>query len=144
MQVCLVGMSRSYTLPDEAEAERRRAEYIQSRRVLPGVTGQRSDVGSDSGGCHGSAWGSGFQPRERVEAVRNCAALPRDLVDGVVLLVARAVLGMSEGGGQGAAGDWNRGGKPPTRLTADTSRLFLFTFMSECGLLFSLFLTNIC
>ncbi|CAG00715.1 unnamed protein product, partial [Tetraodon nigroviridis] len=115
-RVCLVGMRRNYQLPDEAEVERRRAEYIQTRRSAPGATCQRSDMRKDSGGCHGSgeahgsAWGSGFQPRERVETVRNCAALPRDLVDRVVLRVVGALLGMAEDGGGGVTGDWNRGG----------------------------------
>lgn len=40
-------------------------------------------------------WGSGFQPREKIETVRNCAALPRDFVDGVVLKVAMALLGLT-------------------------------------------------
>uniref|UniRef100_A0A4W5PQY2 tRNA (uracil-O(2)-)-methyltransferase n=1 Tax=Hucho hucho TaxID=62062 RepID=A0A4W5PQY2_9TELE len=32
--------------------------------------------------------GPGFQPRERIETVRNCTALPRDFVDGIGLRVA--------------------------------------------------------
>lgn len=110
-------MSRNYQLPDEAEVERQRAEYIQTRRSVPGATCQRSNMRNDSEGCHGSgdtqrsAWGSGFQPRERVETVRNCAALPRDLVDSVVLRVASSLLGMTEDDGGGVTGNWNRGGK---------------------------------
>ncbi|KAM8897274.1 putative tRNA (uracil-O(2)-)-methyltransferase isoform 2-T2 [Spinachia spinachia] len=108
-RVCLVGKSRNYEPSDDAEAERRRARYIQSRRaaapVFPG------------GGCHGNkgadgdpvgSWGAGFRPRERVEAVRNCAALPRDFVDGVVLQVANVLLGMAEDGGAASTG-WNQG-----------------------------------
>ncbi|XP_056883570.1 probable tRNA (uracil-O(2)-)-methyltransferase [Takifugu flavidus] len=115
-RVCLVGLSRNYQLPGEAEAERRRTDYIHARRLAPGVTGQRSAARNDGEGCcgsgeaHGSTWGSGFQPRERVETVRNCAALPRDIVDGVVQRVASSLLEMTDDGGEGATGDWNRGG----------------------------------
>ena len=86
--------------------------------------------GGGGGGCHdngdpepagppGNDWGAGFQPRERVEKVRNCAALPRDFVDGVVLRVAKALLGLAEDDGgpptptPAAAADvvWNPGGR---------------------------------
>lgn len=118
-----MGMSRNYQLPDEAEAEQRRANYVESRKAASGVTVQRSDVKNDGGCCHenkdtdrtpGSSWGAGFQPRDRVETVRNCAALPRDFVDGVVLRVANVLLGMTEDDAGGATSDWNRGGKLPT------------------------------
>lgn len=56
----------------------------------------------------GSTWGAGFQPRDRVETVRNCAALPRDFVDRIVLQVANALLGMTAGE---SCKDWNKGGK---------------------------------
>ncbi|CAL8377643.1 unnamed protein product, partial [Boreogadus saida] len=82
--------------------------------------------GGGGGGCHDNGdpepagppvndWGAGFQPRERVEKVRNCAALPRDFVDGVVLRVAKALLGLAEDDGPPtptpAAADvvWNPG-----------------------------------
>ncbi len=119
LQVCLVGKSRNYELPDEAEAERQRANYVQSRRTASGVTVQVSDIRNDC--CHGSKdtdrtpgsnWGAGFQPRDRVETVRNCAALPRDFVDAVVLQVANVLLGMTEDGSGGSSCGWNRGGKP--------------------------------
>lgn len=111
-------MWRNYQRPAEEEVEQQRADYIQSRRSAPGAEWRRSDAGEDGQGCrgsadaHGSAWGAGFRPRERVERVRNCAALPRDLVDGVVLRVAGSLLGMTQDGGGGLTGEWNRGGKP--------------------------------
>lgn len=127
-------MSRTYQLPDEAVAERQRAEYIQTRRSVPGVTGQRSGVrnGSEesqgSGDSDGSAWGSGFQPRERVETVRNCAALPRDFVEGVVLRVAGALLGMTED----AAGAWNTGGKHQSNAN-DLESQELQIYLHKCS-----------
>ncbi|XP_068164537.1 probable tRNA (uracil-O(2)-)-methyltransferase isoform X2 [Antennarius striatus] len=96
-RVCLVGKSRNYPPCDEEEAERRRVGFLRSRQTK----------GTD--GTPGGSWGAGFQPRDRVEAVRNCAALPRDFVDGVVLQVAHFLLGMTEDGGEGSSGDWNRG-----------------------------------
>lgn len=109
-----MGASRNYLQSDEAEAERRRANYIQSRRgVSSGVKGQGSGIknnegNKDSFGTPQSSWGAGFRPRDKVEAVRNCAALPRDFVDGVVLRVAKVLLEMTKDDG---GGDWNRGGK---------------------------------
>lgn len=118
-RVCLVGKSRHYQPTDEAEAERRRAHYVESRHAASGVAVQGSDVRDDKSCCHGSrgtdgtpgsSWGAGFQPRDRVETVRNCAALPRDFVDGVVLQVATALLGMTADDVEGSCSDWNRGG----------------------------------
>lgn len=117
LQVCLVGKSRTYKQSDEAEIDQRRASYIQSRQTFTGAAVQRSGVRKGRDCCHcsvecddtsGSAWGDGFQPRNGAETVRNCAALPRDVVDGVVQKVAEALLGMSEGT---SSGDWNKGGK---------------------------------
>ncbi|XP_047460269.1 probable tRNA (uracil-O(2)-)-methyltransferase isoform X1 [Mugil cephalus] len=118
-RVCLVGKSRNYEPSDEAESELRRDRYIKSRQSAPGVAVQRSNVRNDGDCCHGNAdsdrtpgdtWGAGFQPREKVETVRNCAGLPRDFVDGVVLRVANVLLGMTAGDGRGSCSDWNRGG----------------------------------
>lgn len=113
-----MGASRNYLQSDEAEAEQRRANYIQSRRgVSSGVTGQGSGMrnnvcfnegNKDSFGTPQSGWGAGFQPRDKVETVRNCAALPRDFVDCVVLRVAKVLLEMTKDDG---GGDWNQGGK---------------------------------
>uniref|UniRef100_A0A8C8DCP3 tRNA (uracil-O(2)-)-methyltransferase n=1 Tax=Oryzias sinensis TaxID=183150 RepID=A0A8C8DCP3_9TELE len=119
-RVCLLGKSRSYQPPDEAESERRRTHFIQSRQASSGV--QRSDIRTDGDYCHGntnredtsgSTWGAGFQPRDKVERVRNCAALPRDFIDKVVLQVANALL---ERTGGGSCSDWNQGGKGQNTL----------------------------
>lgn len=150
-----MGKSRNYQLPDEAEAEQRRANYIESRKTLPGVTGRGSVLRNDGGRCHGnrdtdgtrgSSWGAGFKPRDRVETVRNCAALPRDFVDGVVLRVANVLLGMTEGDRGGVAGDWNRGGKLPTaaknlRYTQVFPAHELLITVHFCGFLSSLLCT---
>ncbi|KAK2899798.1 probable tRNA (uracil-O(2)-)-methyltransferase isoform X1 [Channa argus] len=110
-RVCLVGKSRNYQLSDEAKAEKRRALYIESRLANStcGVTVQGSDIindVTDSDRTSGRQWGAGFRPRDRVETIRNCASLPRDFIDGVVLEVANVLLRMTEDDFT----DWNRGG----------------------------------
>uniref|UniRef100_A0A669B487 tRNA (uracil-O(2)-)-methyltransferase n=1 Tax=Oreochromis niloticus TaxID=8128 RepID=A0A669B487_ORENI len=151
-RVCLLGKSRNYQLSDEPEVEQQRAHYIHSRCTAPGVTVQRSDVSNDedccngNGSCNGtpgSSWGAGFQPRDRVETVRNCAALPRDVVDGVVLRVANALLGMTVGDGEGSCHDWNQGGSLSVSEVAgllgqETLRLL----KKECGGLQTLLRNN--
>lgn len=121
LQVCLVGASRNYLQSDEAQAEQRRADYIQSRRAgsAARVRGQGSDTtnnvhlseqNQDSAVVNPrNGWGAGFQPRDKVETVRNCAALPRDFVEAVVLQVATVLLDMTAGNSH--PGDWNPGGK---------------------------------
>lgn len=64
----------------------------------------------------GTIWMPGFQPREKVEQVRNCASLPRDFVDEVVLNVANLLLNAApqkscsdkQGGNMNT---WNQGGE---------------------------------
>ncbi|XP_056225800.1 probable tRNA (uracil-O(2)-)-methyltransferase [Seriola aureovittata] len=151
-RVCLVGKSRSYQLRDEAEAERRRAHYVQRRQTIPGVTIQWSVIGNDGHCCHGNAdsdrtprssWGAGFQPRDKVEMVRNCAALPRDFVDGVVLQVANALLGMTVDDGGGSSADWNRGGSLSVSEVAGLlEQETLQLLKKECGGLQTLLKNN--
>ncbi|XP_069374675.1 probable tRNA (uracil-O(2)-)-methyltransferase isoform X2 [Paralichthys olivaceus] len=149
-RVCLVGKSRNYPPSDEAEAERRRVHYIQSRQTTPG--GQRSDIGDYGDGCHGNAddditsgssWGAGFQPRDRVEVVRNCASLPRDFVDGVVLQVANSLLGMTVDDSGGHHGNWNRGGSLSVSEVAGLlEQETLQLLKKECGGLQTLLKNN--
>ncbi|XP_074479456.1 putative tRNA (uracil-O(2)-)-methyltransferase [Sebastes fasciatus] len=153
-RVCLVGKSRNYQLCDEAEAEQRRARYIQSRQTASGGTVQRSDIRNEGHCCHGnedtdrtpdSKWGVGFQPRDRVEVVRNCAALPRDFVDGIVLQVANVLLGMTEddGGGGGSSGDWNQGGSLSVSEVAGLLKQETLQLLKkECGGLQTLLKNN--
>ena len=64
----------------------------------------------------GTIWMPGFQPREKVEQIRNCASLPRDFVDDVVLNVANLLLNAvpqkscSNMHG-GNTNTWNQGGE---------------------------------
>ncbi|XP_031707370.1 putative tRNA (uracil-O(2)-)-methyltransferase [Anarrhichthys ocellatus] len=144
-RVCLVGKSRSYRLSDEAEAEQRRARYIQSHQTTSGATAHRSGIRNDkdTDGTPDSSWGAGFQPRDRVEVVRNCAALPRDFVDGVVLQVANVLLGMTEEDGGTSSTDWNRGGSLSVSEVAGLmEQETLQLLKKECGGLQTLLKNN--
>ncbi|XP_047242775.1 probable tRNA (uracil-O(2)-)-methyltransferase [Girardinichthys multiradiatus] len=148
-RVCLVGTSRSYKQSDEAEFEQRRTCYIRSRQTSAGAAVQSSGVGKNRDSCHGSTdcegtsgttWEGGFRPRSGVEAVRNCAALPRDFVDGIVLKVADTLLGMSEGTPLGA---WNKGGSLSVReVAALLQQETLQLLKKECGGLQTLLKNN--
>ncbi|XP_030193956.1 putative tRNA (uracil-O(2)-)-methyltransferase [Gadus morhua] len=124
--------------------------------------GEHGGGGGGGGGYHdngdpepagppGNDWGAGFQPRERVEKVRNCAALPRDFVDGVVLRVAKALLGLAEDDGgpptptPAAAADvvWNPGESMSVREVAELlDHGTLLRLKSECGGLQTLLKNN--
>ncbi|XP_038140877.1 probable tRNA (uracil-O(2)-)-methyltransferase [Cyprinodon tularosa] len=148
-RVCLVGTSRSYKQADEADLEQRRACYIEGRKASFGATVQGSGVRNVKDCCHGSTkcdgmsesrWEDGFQPRNAVETVRNCTALPRDFVDGVVLKVASTLLEMSE---EESLGDWNKGGSLSVReVAALLEQETLKLLKKECGGLQTLLRNN--
>ncbi|XP_046905134.1 probable tRNA (uracil-O(2)-)-methyltransferase [Hypomesus transpacificus] len=151
-RVCLVGKSRTYERSDEHQAEEHRTLYIQSRQARSGTLGQGSNARGemenghdDSEACrsHDNDWGSGFQPRERVETVRNCAALPRDFIDGVVLRVANALLGLTKDEDGGVPVAWNRGGSLSVRGVAEMlEQETLQVLKKECGGLQTLLRNN--
>lgn len=110
-----------------------RTRYINSRQGRPsrpgegpappprggaaGHTDQPSGCPDSQGPPDAGAdglWLSGFRPREKAERVRNCAALPREFVDAVVLQVAQLLLGgkhlNTSGSRSRTVGTWNRGG----------------------------------
>ncbi|KAM4536522.1 putative tRNA (uracil-O(2)-)-methyltransferase [Odontesthes bonariensis] len=148
-RVCLVGKSRTYKLSDEDESEQQRARYIQSHQTAPDYAVQKSDIRNDGDCCNvkadcdgtpGNTWGAGFQPRDRVETVRNCAALPRDFVERVVLQVANVLLGMTGGG---ACSDWNQGGSLSVSEVAGLlEQETLQLLKKECGGLQTLLKNN--
>lgn len=147
-QVCLVGKSRTYLPSAEVWMDEQRTRYLHSRQGHPQSppppqpaahdAGRQDshrtfDAGAESmpeglaaergtGAPATGLWVPGFCPREKAERVRNCAALPRDFVDRVVLQVASLLLdgkkfntGDSE---DGALKTWNGGGKPAPRRQA--------------------------
>ncbi|XP_030635578.1 putative tRNA (uracil-O(2)-)-methyltransferase [Chanos chanos] len=161
-RVCLIGSSRSYREPDEALAENRRACYIRGRQVCAASTATTNHITHNiPNGCNhhrdgdgqedlspGSNWGSGFQPREKVESVRNCAALPRDFISAVVLRVANALLELSgeeteKTEEERGADAWNTGGSLSIREVAELlDQPTLQTLKKECGGLQTLLKNN--
>ncbi|XP_027025151.2 probable tRNA (uracil-O(2)-)-methyltransferase [Tachysurus fulvidraco] len=157
-RVCLIGKSRSYEQVEEEFADVKRTDYISGRQALIStVVGQKIHSGSHH---HGDGqemakaacdWGKGFQPREKIETVRNCAALPRDFVDGVVLKVAMALLGLAGGKTEEEEEDkigkerirWNAGGSLSVREVAELlDKSTLQTLKKECGGLQTLLKNN--
>ncbi|XP_041525429.1 probable tRNA (uracil-O(2)-)-methyltransferase isoform X1 [Microtus oregoni] len=92
-------------------------------------------------------WMPGFCPREKAERVRNCAALPRDFIDQVVLQVANLLLdgknlttGSSE---DGSLKTWNEGGSLSlAEVAAELSPETLQQLKRECGGLQTLLRNN--
>ncbi|XP_059236066.1 probable tRNA (uracil-O(2)-)-methyltransferase isoform X2 [Mustela nigripes] len=139
LEVCLIGKSRTYPPAGEVSMDEQRTQYINSRRGRPvsppsevsvplppratvGHAGhpdghQTLDTGAATGRAEIRAdqlWLSGFQPREKAERVRNCATLPRDFIDQVVLQVAHLLLNgeqLNTGSSSSSSSKaWNRGG----------------------------------
>ncbi|KAF7706293.1 probable tRNA (uracil-O(2)-)-methyltransferase [Silurus meridionalis] len=156
-RVCLIGMSRSYEQAEEELAEVKRTHYISGRQAFISnvtVITQKEHSGphhEDRQKAQGCEWGNGFQPREKIETVRNCAALPRDFVDGVVLKVAKALLGLTGKKIEEKETDkigkehirWNAGGSLSVREVAELlSQSTLQTLKKECGGLQTLLKNN--
>ncbi|XP_054058776.1 probable tRNA (uracil-O(2)-)-methyltransferase isoform X2 [Rissa tridactyla] len=108
-RVCLIGKNRTYPPTEHALIDKQITQYINNRQTCPVVTHDRrvgfnhkdhSEVFKEAGSelpeneteTAGTVWMPGFQPREKVEQIRNCASLPRDFVDDVVLSVANLLL----------------------------------------------------
>ncbi|XP_054247533.1 probable tRNA (uracil-O(2)-)-methyltransferase [Indicator indicator] len=104
-RVSFVGKTRTYPPPEHALIDEQITQYINTRQTRDRRVGVNYSDHSD-GLCKeaaselpekeaesaGTVWLPGFQPREKVEQVRNCASLPRDFVDDVVLSVANLLL----------------------------------------------------
>ncbi|XP_032711668.1 probable tRNA (uracil-O(2)-)-methyltransferase isoform X3 [Lontra canadensis] len=172
LEVCLIGKSRTYPPAGEVAMDEQRTQYINSRRGRPmsppgeasvpppprttvGHAGhpgghQALDTGSATGGAEIRAdqlWLSGFQPREKAEHVRNCATLPRDFIDQVVLQVAHLLLdGEQLNTGSASSGSskaWNRGGSLSlAEVARELAGETLQRLKRECGGLQTLLRNN--
>ncbi|XP_048640048.1 probable tRNA (uracil-O(2)-)-methyltransferase isoform X5 [Marmota marmota marmota] len=167
LEVCLIGKSRTYPPSEEVWMDEQRTRYIRSRqgcpRSLPGgqpspaapqVAADREAhraLGAEAKGvseactaAHGAGtpavelWLPGFHPREKAEPVRNCASLPRDFIDQVVLQVANLLLGgkkLHTGSSQeGVLKTWNGGESLSLMEVArELDRETLQRLKRECG-----------
>ncbi|XP_076992410.1 putative tRNA (uracil-O(2)-)-methyltransferase isoform X1 [Tamandua tetradactyla] len=153
-RVCLIGKSRTYLPAAEVSIDAQRSQYIKGRQGCP-----ESPPGEDSSWalCRAAAptaaprdhhraqgaqhedvpgadglWLSGFRPRERADPVRNCAALPRDFIDRVVLQVANLLLGGAPP--DGSLRTWNPGGSLTlAEVASKLDKETLQRLKRECG-----------
>ncbi|KFV76222.1 putative tRNA (uracil-O(2)-)-methyltransferase, partial [Dryobates pubescens] len=126
-RVSFVGKTRTYPPPEHALIDRQITQYINTRQTCDRRVGVNYSDHSD-GLCKeaaselleseavsaGTVWLPGFQPREKVEQVRNCASLPRDFVEDVVLSVANLLLNAAPQNSSprmhgGGTTTWNQG-----------------------------------
>ncbi|XP_006875385.1 PREDICTED: probable tRNA (uracil-O(2)-)-methyltransferase [Chrysochloris asiatica] len=155
-RVCLIGKSRTYPPAREAAVDAQRAQYIhswggpwgpgQQDCTTPQDGPRTQDAGAQpkpepvaAAAPAQDSWLPGFRPRDRVERVRNCAALPGDFVDRVVVQVAHLLLGgkpACPGDASPEAGvlPWNPGGslslaEVASKLDSET----LQRLKRECG-----------
>ncbi|XP_047574706.1 probable tRNA (uracil-O(2)-)-methyltransferase isoform X4 [Lutra lutra] len=172
LEVCLIGKSRTYPPAGEVAMDEQRTQYINSRRGRPmSPPGEASvppppramvehaghpdghqalDTGAATGGAEiwaDQLWLSGFQPREKAERVRNCATLPRDFIDQVVLQVAHLLLdGEQLNTGSASSGSskaWNRGGSLSlAEVARELAGETLQRLKRECGGLQTLLRNN--
>ncbi|XP_036982818.2 probable tRNA (uracil-O(2)-)-methyltransferase [Artibeus jamaicensis] len=156
-RVCLIGKSRTYPLSAEVSIDEQRTQYINSRRGRPtsppvrgpppapprAAAGSLSPCGRPDGcgaldpGAEGR-WLPGFHPREKVEPVRNCASLPREFIDQVVLQVANLLLGGKQpnprGPRHGSADTWHGGASLPlAEVARKLDGATLHRLKRECG-----------
>ncbi|MBZ3890378.1 putative tRNA (uracil-O(2)-)-methyltransferase [Sciurus carolinensis] len=156
-RVCLIGKSRTYPATGEVWRDEQRTQYIRSRQGCPaslpegGPSRSAPQVAADGAGhqdvrraaCGAGApatglWLPGFHPREKAEPVRNCASLPRDFIDQVVLQVANLLLGgkrLNTGSSQeGILKTWNGGESLSlTEVAKELDRETLQRLKRECG-----------
>ncbi|XP_030306499.1 probable tRNA (uracil-O(2)-)-methyltransferase [Calypte anna] len=105
-KVCLIGKNRTYPPTESALIDKQITQYLNNRPTCAVVTcnrrtgfnhkdqsdNVREGMGSELPENESTIWMPGFQPREKIEQIRNCSSLPRDFVDDVVLNVANLLL----------------------------------------------------
>ena len=104
--------------PPPPEATPSSAPGPKGHGALDAQPTHTAEAGAGQQGARAPAeglWLSGFQPREKAERLRNCAALPREFVDQVVLQVAHLLLGRRSPA-DGSVQAWNRGGNRQPQL----------------------------
>ncbi|CAM4550208.1 unnamed protein product [Lepidochelys olivacea] len=170
-RVCLIGKSRTYPPMQEDRINKQRTQYINNRQSCTEVTSDKTVRSNQCDNHHvvncvidqaavleraanetktdgGRVWLSGFQPREKVEQVRNCAALPRDFVDVVVLTVASLLLNATQEKPWDHTLDvrlntWNKGESLSLREVAEhLDKETLKRLKNECGGLQTLLRNN--
>ncbi|XP_055445199.1 probable tRNA (uracil-O(2)-)-methyltransferase [Bubalus kerabau] len=122
--------------PPPPEATPSSAPGPKGHGALDAQPTHTAEAGAGQQGARAPAeglWLSGFQPREKAERLRNCAALPREFVDQVVLQVAHLLLGRRSPA-DGSVQAWNRGGSLSlAEVAGELDRETLQRLKRECG-----------
>ncbi|KAM4709696.1 putative tRNA (uracil-O(2)-)-methyltransferase [Discoglossus pictus] len=170
-RVCLIGKSRTYPPTEEKLIDEQRTQFINSQYTDTSdecnqsstCATQPKDYYENCSCPHDTTekensislqipsakenknWISGFQPRDKVEQIRNCALLPRDFIDKVVLQVAFLLLHFNKEVKDVDTKDkvWNTGRCLTLREVAeDLDRETLQRLKNECGGLQTLLRNN--
>ncbi|XP_051897365.1 probable tRNA (uracil-O(2)-)-methyltransferase [Pristis pectinata] len=173
-RVCLIGNQRTYPVFNEERLDKERTQYIRERCsfTLSTETNHFSEAITSSLFAHdmthcssaehsmvqgtsaevdsfvSSMWLADFQPREKAQKIRNCATLPRDFTDRVVLQVAKALLKANQdpcknSNNEDNTGYWNKGGSLPLKnVAALLGSSALQKLKNECGGLKTLLRNN--
>ncbi|KAK3609488.1 hypothetical protein CHS0354_022248 [Potamilus streckersoni] len=138
-RVCFVGRNRSYSPAEESIIEAERSAFIQQRCLMchkdedcKGVnSAKRKKDDSES-----KVWPSDFQPREKVEKIRNCITVSQSTKDHVVKIVFDRVLNCENSSTEQLPDGrlWRRGGHVPLlEVVSLLDREILGQLKSECG-----------
>ncbi|KAM5191446.1 putative tRNA (uracil-O(2)-)-methyltransferase [Mantella aurantiaca] len=163
-RVCLIGKSRKYPPEEEEQIDRERTQYIANHCSDTPDSGctkenhehcdhstngeESSDVSLNDSGSGQKTWLSSFRPRDKVEQIRNCALLPRDFIDKVVLQVAQRLLHQdteenADSTDPGTETTWKRGRCLSIREVAEVlGKETLQRLKNECGGLQTLLRNN--
>ncbi|XP_053921489.1 probable tRNA (uracil-O(2)-)-methyltransferase isoform X2 [Cuculus canorus] len=163
-RVCLIGKNRTYPPSEWAVIDKQITQYINNRQTCALVRCDRrvgfnlkdhgvceeagSELPENEADAAGTIWMPGFQPREKVEQIRNCASLPRDFVDDVVLKVANLLLNATPQKScpnmhGGNTNSWNQGESFSLKEVAEhLNKETLKRLKSECGGLQTLLKNN--
>ncbi|NXF65592.1 TRM44 methyltransferase, partial [Ciccaba nigrolineata] len=165
-RVSLIGKKRTYPPTECALIDKQITQYINNRQTCAVVACDRrvgfnhkdhsdgvweqagSELRENETEIAGTTWMPGFQPREKVEQIRNCASLPRDFVDDVVLNVANLLLNATpqkscSNTHAGNTNTWNQGESLSLKEVAEhLNKETLKRLKSECGGLQTLLKNN--
>ncbi|KAL3858141.1 hypothetical protein ACJMK2_012751 [Sinanodonta woodiana] len=138
-RVCFVGRNRSYSPAEETIIEGERSAFIQQRCLTghkddKGVNSKKRTHSPDDG--ESKVWSSNFQPREKVEKIRNCITVSQSTKDHVVKIVFDRVLNCEKSSTEQLPDGrlWRRGGHIPLLEVASLlDREILGQLKSECG-----------
>lgn len=122
-RICIIGYDRMGMVKDFAECSRNISKFIDGRSSNP--VSKLADS---------STWSVDFKPRESQEAVKNCTKVKKSVVNEIIDLVFKAVVGAELYDPEVFDGTWNVGkGVSLNDLAALLAKEQLAELKSECG-----------